>query len=106
FAFFSPDGQWIGFRSGSKLNKISIEGGAVVPLADQTMNAGWNWAEDGNIIAGGALTGGLHQIPSGGGAAVALTELKGEIAHALPHVLPGGKAVLFAAYSALDGDKA
>ena len=32
--FFSPDGQWVGFYANGKLNKISVEGGAVVPLAD------------------------------------------------------------------------
>ena len=26
---FSPDGQWVGFVAGTKLNKISVEGGAV-----------------------------------------------------------------------------
>ena len=32
--FFSPDGQWIGFKVGrEKVSKISVEGGAVVPLA-------------------------------------------------------------------------
>src|SRR5580698_2720750 len=31
-AFFSPDGQWVGFLAGNNVNKISVEGGAVVPL--------------------------------------------------------------------------
>ena len=37
--FFSPDGQWVGFSSGGKLNKISVEGGAMVPLADVPISA-------------------------------------------------------------------
>jgi eukaryotic-like serine/threonine-protein kinase len=32
--FFSPDGHWLGFAAGGKLNKISVDGGAVIPLAD------------------------------------------------------------------------
>src|SRR5262249_8852208 len=32
--FFSPDGRWIGFFAGSKLKKISVEGGAAVTLCD------------------------------------------------------------------------
>jgi serine/threonine protein kinase len=32
--FFSPDGQWVGFLTPNKLNKIAVEGGAVVPLGD------------------------------------------------------------------------
>jgi serine/threonine protein kinase len=36
--FFSLDGQWVGFVTGSKLNKISVEGGAVVLLTDIVTN--------------------------------------------------------------------
>jgi hypothetical protein len=33
--FFWADSQWIGFEpTGYKMNKISVEGGAVVPVAD------------------------------------------------------------------------
>ena len=31
--FFSPDGQWVGFAVGRTVNKISVDGGAVVQLA-------------------------------------------------------------------------
>ena len=51
--FFSPDGQWIGFAgNGGKLNKISVEGGAVVPLGDFGTILGASWGEDGNIVLG------------------------------------------------------
>ena len=30
--FFSPDGQWVGFVAGGKVNKVAVNGGAVVPL--------------------------------------------------------------------------
>jgi serine/threonine protein kinase/Tol biopolymer transport system component len=104
--FFSPDGQWIGFSAGAKLSKISVEGGAVVPLGDASSFPGASWGEDG-IVVGGLITG-LMRIPSGGGAPTPVTEMrKGEIAHGLPQVLPGGKAVLFVAYTAnFDVDKA
>ena len=45
---YSPDGQWIGFSAGGKFNKISVEGGAVVPLADMPF-AGASLSEDGSI---------------------------------------------------------
>ena len=48
--FFSPDGQWVGFSLAGKLNKISVEGGAVVPLGDVDNFGGASWGEDGNII--------------------------------------------------------
>lgn len=101
---FSPDGQWIGFSAGGKYNKISVQGGAVVPLADMPF-AGASWSEDGSIITAGSK--GLIRIPSGGGAPTKVTELaKGEFAAAFPQVLPGGKAMLFVSYATLSADKA
>jgi len=101
---FSPDGQWIGFSAGGKFNKISVQGGAVVPLADMPF-AGAGWSQDGSIITAGST--GLMRIPSGGGAPAKVTELaKGEFAAAFPQVLPGGKTVLFVSYATLSADKA
>ncbi len=101
---FSPDGQWIGFSAGGKYNKISVQGGAVVPLADMPF-AGASWSEDGSIITAGLP--GLARMRPGGGAATKVTELaNGEFAAAFPQVLPGGKAVLFVSYAALSADEA
>jgi predicted Ser/Thr protein kinase len=101
--FFSPDGQWIGFSAGDKLNKISVEGGAIVPLGQALTFAGGSWGEDGSIIVGRALTKGMERIPPGGGAPTTVTELgSGEIAHVAPQILPGGKFVLFEAARGAD----
>jgi WD40 repeat protein len=102
--FFSPDGQWIGFYARNKLNKISVEGGPVVPLAELNFS-GASWGEDATIVAGGPK--GLVRIPSGGGPATPVTALAaGEVYHALPQFLPGGNAVLFTAYeTGLDAGK-
>jgi serine/threonine-protein kinase len=92
--FFSPDGQWVGFRTQRTLSKISVDGGAVVPLSDDPppLN-GASWGQDGGIILG---TRGLVRIPDGGGRSVQLTELAPEeLFHTRPQILPGGKAVLF-----------
>src|SRR5262249_44777911 len=32
YPFFSLDGRWVGFANNGKVNKISVDGGAVVPL--------------------------------------------------------------------------
>ena len=81
---------------GGKLNKISVEGGAAVTLA--AGGAFPNWGEDGNILA--SATGGLLRIPaSGGPAEIVAGHGNGEVAFTNPQILPGGKAVLFAAYS-------
>jgi len=104
--FFSPDGQWVGFFSG-KLNKISVEGGAVVPLADVPFT-GASWGADGNIVVGGGLNSGLARVPESGGTPAPLTQLAtGELAHVDPQLLPGGKAALFLVFgTAPDVDKA
>ena len=64
--FFSPDGQWVGFAANGKLGKISVEGGAVVPLRSDSANmTGASWGEDGNIVHGIILRG-LFRIPDAG----------------------------------------
>ena len=96
--FFSPDGQWIGFVAANKLNKISVDGGAIVPLGALSNMNGATWAEDGNIIVGEPFFRGIVRIPANGGPAEILTPLaNGEISLTFPHLLPGGKAVLFSA---------
>jgi serine/threonine-protein kinase len=104
--FFSPDGQWIGFYAGGpKLNKVSVDGGAVVPLANFGGFGGASWGEDGEIIVGDQ-TKGLLQLPSAGGMPTLLAaQAKGEIALVLPQILPGGKAVLFHMAPGFDPDK-
>ncbi len=98
--FFSPDGQWIGFAIGGRFNKISVEGGAVVPLTDVGIfRGGAAWGEDGSILLGGFLNNGMRLLPPSGGQAAKLTDLgSGEIAHSGPQFLPGGKFALFAVY--------
>ncbi len=102
--FFSPDGQWVAFRTLGKLKKISVDGGAAVSLCDSGASRGGSWGEDGNIIAALAGNGGLSRIPSAGGAPTPVTELaQGEITHRWPQVLPGGKAVLFTSHTTVNG---
>jgi serine/threonine-protein kinase len=98
--FFSPDGQWVGFFVGTQLKKTSAEGGVPVnlgsPAVANTMGA--SWGQDGNIIAGSALSLPLSRIPASGGTWQPFTKLaSGEITHRWPQVLPGGEAILFIA---------
>ena len=99
--FFSPDGQWIGFKVGrEKVSKISVEGGAVVPLAGDVDIDGASWGEDGSIVIG-PFGKGLLRIPDRGGQPETIAALdKGEVAFGFPQFLPGGNAVLFSAYTA------
>ena len=100
--FFSPDGEWIGFFADGKLKKISVEGGAAVPLCDAPDPDGASWGDDGNIIAAvnGSGGRGLWRVPSSGGGCVPLTKLNpGEVTHRWPQVLPGSQTVIFTAHT-------
>jgi serine/threonine-protein kinase len=97
---FSPDGQWIVFQSANKLVRISVEGGAVVPLGDLANLGGLSWEEDGSLLVSEALGKGLFRIPAAGGPIETVAELsQGELALHDPQVLPGGKAVLFSVFA-------
>jgi serine/threonine-protein kinase len=94
--FFSPDGQWVGFVSGGKANKISVDGGAVIPLTDVTNIMCVSWSEDGSIVISASRK--VVRIPPGGGPPETVTEVRdGELRLLASQVLPGGQAILFAA---------
>jgi serine/threonine-protein kinase len=105
--FFSPDGQWIAFFAGDKLQKISVRGGAPVTLCEKCtlQNArGASWGDDGVIVAALDTRVGLVRIPEAGGTPQPLTQLQpGEATHRWPQVLPGSKAVLFTAHNSQGG---
>jgi serine/threonine-protein kinase len=102
--FFSPDGHWLGFAAGGKLYKMSVEGGAAVPLMDLSgAFGGASWSENDIVVAIRGRF--LVRIPSGGGEATTLTEIApGELFEVSPQILPGGKAVLFASNDRSDPD--
>ena len=98
--FFSPDGQWVGFKTGAELMKVSLRGGGAVSVAPLSRGSrGASWSDDGTIVFTRNPGAGLSRIPSDGGESDALTSVdleSGESTHRLMDVLPGGKAVLFA----------
>jgi eukaryotic-like serine/threonine-protein kinase len=100
--FFSPDGQWIGYISGSdnKLKKIALTGGAPVILCDiGPVVLGASWYSDNTIVYSDALKG-IMRVSADGGVPELL--IKRSIANSFkegfpanPLMLPGGKALLF-----------
>jgi serine/threonine-protein kinase len=95
--FFSTDGHWIGFFSGQKLKKISLQSGEVVWLCDTAgQGRGASWGEDGAIIANLDLYH-LSRRPAAGGEpqVIGKPEQHGERSWRWPQVLPGGENVLF-----------
>jgi serine/threonine protein kinase len=97
--FFSPEGHWIGFFTGSTLKKISVDGGAAVTLCEVSGSprGGGFWGEDGNIYFASQQTP-VMRVPASGGTPGAATELdkqKGEVSNRGAQLLPGGEAFLF-----------
>ncbi|HET9384750.1 MAG TPA: protein kinase [Gemmatimonadales bacterium] len=98
--FFKPDGRSVGFFAQGMLKAVSFESGEVKILCAAANGAGGSWGEDGFIIA--ALTQSrLSRIPEAGGTPELLMERQPQSGESLrwPHILPGGKAVLFTASS-------
>jgi serine/threonine-protein kinase len=97
-AAFSPDGRNVAFIAGTRVFRVSADGGAPQRLADLASASNQiTWGE-GDVILASGIRSPLMRIPATGGNPVPLTALEGaEIIHAAPRVLPGGKAVLFLA---------
>jgi serine/threonine-protein kinase len=94
--FFSPDGQWIGFRQAPRLRKVAFSGGAPVTICEHPGHQGSSWAPDGTIIFADMPS--LWKVPAAGGAPQVLAApdtAKGELSYRFPQILPGGKAVLY-----------
>ena len=96
--FFSPDGQWLGFFASAKMQKVPVTGGAVTTISSvPKLSAGASWLADDTIVFA-SFGSGLQQVSTGGGAPIELTSPNpenGELGHAWPQVLPGGRDVLF-----------
>jgi len=104
--FFSPDGRWIGFYASGALKKIPRSGGEPQTIvANVPPLYGASWADSDTIVFAADKLGGLMRVSAGGGDPEPVTTLdRGESVrtHRLPHVLPGGEAVLFTVLSDMD----
>ena len=107
--FISPNGQSVGFFSGTNvLMKVGIGGGPPITVAsvDSTPRGG-TWAPDGTIIfATNNPATGLQRVSAEGGAPEVLTRpdhAQDEGDHVWPEILPGGQAVLFTITSPTGG---
>jgi eukaryotic-like serine/threonine-protein kinase len=102
--FFSPNGQWLGFFAGGKLMKVSVNGGSVVTLGEIEQARGASWGNQGMIVFAPSAYSVLLGVSEAGGAPQSLTRLeKEENSNRWPEFLPGGKAVLFTAGTAVPG---
>ena len=97
--FFSPTGEEIGFLAGGTMQRISIDGGAPLPILDLPTGqiVGASWGTDGMIVFTEPAAG-LAMVPAEGGEPTVLTQIDraaGEFDHVFPQITPGGKTVLF-----------
>jgi eukaryotic-like serine/threonine-protein kinase len=94
---FSPDGEWIAFFAGTKLNKVPAAGGPVVPLTTENEPRGLSW-DVADTLTYSSSTGGVFRVSAAGGAPARITQVapeKSERSHRWPQMLPGGAVVLF-----------
>ena len=93
--FFSHDGEWVGYYSGSdaQLKKIAPTGGASVTLGDVTNPFGATWASDDTIVYG-QIEGIMRVSANGGAPELVVPTEQGKLVHG-PQMLPGGEWVLF-----------
>ncbi|MEE8137857.1 MAG: protein kinase, partial [Thermoanaerobaculia bacterium] len=101
--FFSPDGRWIGFVTPTELKKVAISGGTPLTLCPVRRNRGSTWGPDGTIVFAPDPTSGLMQVSAAGGEPQEFTTLEeGEVSHRWPQFLPGGRQILYTAYTSTD----
>jgi eukaryotic-like serine/threonine-protein kinase len=87
--FWSPNGQFVGFWAGGKLQKIPAEGGTPLPICD--LSGAWSatWNQDNLIVAQTVFRGSCTHISVQSGTVSPGRPLN------WPKFLPGGKHLLY-----------
>jgi serine/threonine-protein kinase len=88
-AAFSPDGEWITFNRGGEIWKVQVLGGAPLRLAAGLQP---HWGDDDVIVY--QRRNALYRIGASGGEPELLLETDSLLPQR-PHLLPGGRAVIF-----------
>jgi serine/threonine-protein kinase len=94
--FFSPDGKWVGYSTGTtgQLKKIATSAGAPVTLTSAPSLGPFNWGTDDPIVYSQPGRG-IMRVSANGGTPEEIIKSpeNGFIVH--PQILPGGKSVLY-----------
>ena len=98
--FWSPDGQAIGFFSGSKLKRLDLPGGAPVTICEVAAGGGTSgtWGAGGEILFAPIQGEALYRVPASGGVPEALIRpdrARGETRVCWPWFLPDGARFLY-----------
>jgi Protein kinase domain/WD40-like Beta Propeller Repeat len=96
--FLSPDGRWIGFYAGGRIQKVAIQGGRPIDLANVNACRGAAWTKDGWIVYTQTYSGNLLRVREAGGVPETVTTLdveRQERTHRWPSAIDGSPWVLF-----------
>jgi Tol biopolymer transport system component/predicted Ser/Thr protein kinase len=96
--FWSPDGRFVGFSTGSRLRKVELSSGSPQTITELSGQRGATWNREGIIVFSDPSTRRLNRVAAAGGKPEPLTELdraRGENAHYWPEFLPDGRHVVF-----------
>jgi len=100
---FSPDGQWIAFFVGNKLQKINVRA-TEPPVALTSGDAphGVRWPEADTMLVSQRGYGLSRLAAEGGQLRLLTTKTPEEIDHHNPVLLPGGQAILFTVHESVE----
>ena len=106
--FVSADGKWIGYQKQNRLERIAVEGGDPILIAElpHTGGPGATWLSNGTVVFGSMWLGGLSAVAQEGGAVRPVSTLdsaRGEIGHWFPSALPGARHVLMTVWTKATG---
>ena len=94
--FFAPDSERIAYRDDNELKVVSVNGGSERSLVSGLTDSILSWDSDDSIVYTDGRQGELQRIQSVGGIPERLSlDLPQDRQHLIPHVLPGGRAILF-----------
>ncbi len=101
-AFFSPDGQWIGFFTRTQLKKINVNDGVTIELASVVRGLAGNWISQDVILFGRGGPSDLLRVSANGGTPEPFAVRGNYVDLEYPELLPGGQWVLFTASTVLN----
>ncbi len=102
---FSPDGQWLAFFQNFKWRKVSVSGGPPVTFYDapQDSSTRASWGPQDSFVFDRTSDFGLVRVSAAGGGKPQLLitrNSESELRANYPQFLPGGRALLFAVFTA------
>jgi Tol biopolymer transport system component len=99
--FFSPKGDWVAFVANNKLRKVHLDTGNGEPICNVTYQgvSRGNWGRDGRIVIS-QWPGGLWSVSDEGGTPEPVAGANDTAFYLWPHLLPGGKTLLFTIWRA------